>query len=61
MERSDNEELGRSNCRLKEEYLMNEACLARDAVYEAKTISSGELKYYVGVAEGEWERQYCYQ
>lgn len=61
MERSDNEELGRCNCRLKEECHVNEARLARDAVSEAKAISSGESKYYVGAAEGEWKSQYCYQ
>lgn len=48
MERS-NKELGRCNCRIKrkkkkKECPLNRACLTRDAVYEAKTISGGETK-----------------
>lgn len=52
IERCDSKELCRCKCPL------NGACFIKDVVYEAKAISVGETKYYVGAAEDEWKRRF---
>lgn len=58
MERYDNKEPNRCTCWVKEECPLNRAWLTRDGIYEAKVISGGETKYYVGATNGDWKRWY---
>lgn len=55
MERYNSKEIRRCNCRVKEEYPLKGNCLLKNVIYEAKDISEGENKYYIGAAEGDWK------